>query len=133
MPDKTRTTKDIVGCDVLSLNKLKTSEGDGDQKALATLVRADEHAVDLIVSGPLLPTDAGPVRLSEAIEDISGITRCGCKNCEEANYDAMRREEATYYIGFAVGLRLAQVTAMRDKAIAREQLLHRVGLDGGAE
>ena len=33
----------------------------------------------------------------------------------------------------AVGLRLAQVTAQRDKAIAREQLLHRTGLDGGVQ
>ena len=124
----TKTT-DTGGCDVLSLNKLETSEDDTDQKALATLVRADEHAVDLIVGGPLLPPDAGPVRLSEAIEDVSGIARCGCQYCEDANYDAMQREEATYYIGLAVGLRLAQVTAQRDKAIAREQLLHRAGLD----
>ena len=92
MPDT--TTKDICGGEVLKLTELKTCEGFDDEQALATLVRADEHAADLIIGGIRLPADAGPVRLTEAIEAVSGIARCDCKNREDANSDAMQREPA---------------------------------------
>ena len=60
---------------------------------------------------------------------ISAVTR-SCRRCEsDVNRNGSNRERAGYFVGIAVGLRLAQVTAMRDKAIAREQLLHRAGLD----
>ena len=79
MPKKDWTTRDIVGCDVLPLSKLTTSEDSYDQDALATLLRADTHAVDLIVGGVLLPIDAGPIRLFEATGVVSGVEeRGGC-------------------------------------------------------
>ena len=129
MRDKPWTTKDIVGCDVLSLTELKTIEDGDDQAALTELLHADDFAVDLIVRGVLLPIDAGPIRLMEAIAAVSGFAARGhCRRCEaDVNRNGSDRERAGYFVGMAVGLRLAQVTAMRDKAIAREELLHRAG------
>ena len=66
------TTRNIVGCDVLPTKKLKTIEDRYDQEALATLLAADEFAADIVIGGVLLPVDAGPVRLTEAIGAVSG-------------------------------------------------------------
>ena len=40
-------------------------------------MRANEHAPDLIVGGVLLPVDAGPIRLHEAVDDRAA-GRQGC-------------------------------------------------------
>ena len=133
MPNKDWTTRDIVGCDVLPLSKLTTIEDLEDRESLAKLFQADEYAADMIIGGVLLPIDAGPVRLYEATGKVSGVSdRGGCRHCEEdVRWNGLRREEGAYYVGLAVGLQLAQVTTMLDKARARERLLHRAGLEGG--
>ncbi len=93
---------------ILTLRQLATCEGDGDQDNIRLLMRANEHAPDLIVGGVLLPVDAGPIRLHEAVDDLTGETRCGCRSCEASNAVTADREEAAYYLGLAAGLRLAR-------------------------
>ncbi len=99
---------------ILTLRQLATCEGDDDQDNLKLLMRANEHAPDLIVGGVLLPVDAGPIRLHEAVDDLTGETLCGCLSCEASNGVTADREEAAYYLGLAAGLRLARAVGAED-------------------
>ena len=92
---------------ILPFAKLTTCEDEDEQRELRFLHDADGHAPALITAGVLLPADGAPVRLVEAIDTLTE-KRCDCRACE-TNYEIGRdRERAAYYVGVAVGLRLAR-------------------------
>jgi len=85
---------------ILSVRKLKTSEDEELQRQLLSISRADDFAKDIVIAGAIPDSDASWPRVDEAIEALSG---------HEPDDDGLdERERAAYYIGIAVGLRLAR-------------------------
>ena len=96
---------------ILTLRKLNTTEDEHDQKVLKEALRADEHSADIIVGGPLLGDEVGRARLEEACTALTGKDTCPCESCEASNVVTWSRQRAAYFVGLAVGLRLARTTA----------------------
>ncbi len=51
--------------------------------------------------------DHETVRLNQGLDDLVG-ERCTCRACETSAADGWERERYGYYVGIAVGLRLAR-------------------------
>ncbi len=96
--------------ELLLLTKLRTCEDDDAQEGMKKLYAADRYAREIMTGGGAIVgvKGEGPwVRFVQAL-DVLGEERCDCRACE-ANMDVeSKREEAAYYIGLAVGLRLAR-------------------------
>lgn len=85
---------------ILNVRKLSTSEDEGLQEELTRLDQADVLARDLVVAGAV-PDHAEPwARVHESIDLLANDERH-----DGFNYE---REEWAYYLGIAVGLRIAQ-------------------------
>ena len=95
---------------VLTLRDLATIECKGEQEEIANIMRADTHAAELVVGGVLMGQDAPFARLEAAIDRYTDERPCDCLNCERAFEVSLARSSAAYYIGLAVGLRLARAT-----------------------
>ena len=95
---------------ILTLAKLNSSEDAEGQESLNELSDADTHAGDLMIGGPLLADDAGRVRLDEVCNHLTHKDLCGCEACETSNRLMWDRQRAAYFVGLAVGLRLARAT-----------------------
>ena len=101
MPRKSRSRTKPAAHPVVPLTKLRTIEDQDTQKELKRLQLADRHAREILVgSGPFIGEECGYPRFFDAIDDLSHVKRCDCVKPE--------REEFAYYIGLAVGLRLAR-------------------------
>ena len=95
---------------ILELTKLNTIEDAQDQKALKELSDADTHAGDLMIGGSLLAGDAGRERLDQACSHLTRKDLCRCEACETSSAVTWDRQRAAYFVGLAVGLRLARAT-----------------------
>jgi hypothetical protein len=95
---------------VLSVKKLQTWEDEGLHEELTRLDDADAYARDIVIAGAFPDRMEPWVRIYEAVEQLSNIKG---KDLEDAA-DACDREyliwqgyQSAYYLGIAVGLRLA--------------------------
>ena len=85
---------------VLPVRKLRTSEDEALQQELTRIDRADSFARDIVIAGAVPDQMAEAwVRIIEAIDDLKASDG-------QANRTATRDEWA-YFLGVAVGLRLA--------------------------
>ena len=104
---------------ILSIRKLVTSEDHEDQMELGRLRMADNYASEIVVGGVLLTDDAKQARLVTAVDLVSEKEFCGCRNCEHARAVDAIRNESSFYIGLAAGLRMARATE-RDNAVVAD-------------
>ena len=105
MPRKKSSPTPVV---LLPLTKLRTSEDSETQEGMTKLTAADRYAREIITGGGAIVGVEGPwVRFVQALDDL-GEERCDCRACEGYMEIGGKREEAAYYVGLAVGLRLAR-------------------------
>jgi hypothetical protein len=84
---------------VLSLRKLSTSEDEGLQRELKRIARADRFARELVIAGAIPDLGEDWARVHESIGLLVGD--------DDADPDPLNYQEWSYYLGIAVGIRLA--------------------------